>query len=805
VAGLAFACSGCQKAGPPASTADTAEKKGGDENARESAPLVGPPTARAVLEKMVAAYRKASSYQDLGTVRMMVQMTGAESKDDKIDFSVVMVRPNKLQMKVDAAKIVCDGKQFRATIDDLPGQVLTKEAPAKLTMPVFYGDGILANALSQGPAGAPVQLMLLFGEDPLKGILADAEEPVLAEPGKIADRDCYRVKLTRPEGTLVFWIDRETFVLRRMLPPTDSLRQHLEANGGKVESLSVVAEFTDARLGGDVDAKLFSFDLPKEAQAVKYFLPPTAWLLGKKVPDFKFTGLDDKPVTPESLAGKVVVLDFWATYCQPCRESLPNLEKVYQKYKDNDKVAFVAVSLDEAKTDNKTVQEAFDTMKIHVPIVRDPAQSARVFHFEVIPTTFLLGADGTVQDYEEGVNPNLTTELPAKIEKLLAGDDLSNAWLKRYEGEQKQYQQMIESQGKGGGAGESGVKEVPIPKADIAPKSEPKHLKLTSLWKCQDLKSPGNILVVPQPNGPPRLAVIDSWNSIVEVGLDGKVIATHKLDIQQKEVLCNLRTAVGGDGKRRFVAFASAQQRLHLLDENWKLLIHYPEDALTNPHSGIADVELADLEGNGTLRLYVGYWGIVGVQAASLAGEKLESDRTINNVIRMAIGPAKKGDEKGHRDLICTNSSGSLVMLNAKLQHVAEVSVPQRMLHWIVGEDLKGDGQLQWCGLTARRLGENVAIGINLKGEELWTYALPDGVQPQPIEPIIAGKVTAGDGGQWLLPGPDGSIHIVDADGKLLDRFNYGAPLAGLATVEIDGKPVLIVATAAGLEAWRVQ
>ena len=50
----------------------------------------------------------------------------------------------------------------------------------------------------------------------------------------------------------------------------------------------------------------------------------------------------------------------------------------------------------------------------------------------------------------------------------------------------------------------------------------------------------------------------------------------------------------------------------------------------------------------------------------------------------------------------------------------------------------------------------------------------PMGIPSQPIEPIISGKLTRDGAGQWLLPGPDGSIHVLSADGKPLDKFNYG-------------------------------
>ena len=85
-----------------------------------------------------------------------------------------------------------------------------------------------------------------------------------------------------------------------------------------------------------------------------------------------------------------------------------------------------------------------------------------------------------------------------------------------------------------------------------------------------------------------------------------------------------------------------------MLDANGKQVLTYPEDALKSPHSGIADVQLGDLDGDGKLKIYVGYLGVVGVQAVSLEGKRLWTNRSVSNVTRLAIGPA---DEKGHGDL----------------------------------------------------------------------------------------------------------------------------------------------------------
>ena len=244
------------------------------------------------------------------------------------------------------------------------------------------------------------------------------------------------------------------------------------------------------------------------------------------------------------------------------------------------------------------------------------------------------------------------------------------------------------------------------------------------------------------------------------------------------------------------------QQRCHVLDEAWNVVSDYPEDALKNPHSGIYDVELGDLDGDGTLKLYLSYLGTVGVQSASLEGKRLWANRSIADALGIAIGGA---DAKGRRNLYCTNSSNSLVVLDAQGQRQGEIEVPERMLRSIVAADLRGDGQLLWCGMAAPKLGDNLAVGLSLHGGELWKYALPAGVHPQPIEPIIAGKLTREKPGQWILPGPDGSVHVVSADGKPVDKFNSGLKLQGLATVEVNAKPVLVMASDKGLEAWTVE
>ena len=75
-------------------------------------------SAREVLERMITAYRKASSYADAGTVHLLAEADGQKIIDQTANFSVTLVRPNKLRLQAYQVMFVCDGQEIHAAIDD---------------------------------------------------------------------------------------------------------------------------------------------------------------------------------------------------------------------------------------------------------------------------------------------------------------------------------------------------------------------------------------------------------------------------------------------------------------------------------------------------------------------------------------------------------------------------------------------------------------------------------------------------------------------------------------------------------------
>ena len=772
-------------------------------------PAKPPTTARGVLEAMATAYRTASRYADAGQLRFYVRR-GQEVLDEKVDFAVTFHRPNRLRMEAYQIKLVCDGKQLRAAIEDLPGQVLQVPAPPELTLKTLLSDTILAEVLSGGIAGGPPQPLLLLEKNALSQILAQAKEPELIEPGNIGPQECYRIRIHQPQGAQIFWIDKKEYLLRRIEYPTEMLAAQFGV-AGKPEEIALVAEFHSATFHPPDDPKAFVFEVPAEAKVVKYFVPPDprtlpdpARLLNQRIPDFKFTDLSGNPVTAKDLAGKVVYLDFWGPQCAPCRQMLPLVEKVYQKYKDNPNVVFLAVSVAPPSVENKELQQIFAELKVTLPMVRDlEGHGSQMFMLQGIPASFLVGKDGRVQDYQLGLQQDLETQLPEKIEKLLAGQDIYQQAQAQFQEKVRQYEAALQRAIEGKPPEGLFQQEMEIPPAKLEPKTPPTTFRLQSWWKFDQATQPGNILLTSRPDGTLRILVVDGFKKVREFSPEGKLTNTYDLGLQPQEVVTFLISGVGADGKRLFGALALGQQRVHLFDEQFQELFRFPADALQNPHPGIYDALFADLNADGQLELYVSYWGDVGVQQVDLAKKQRRwGFRQIGNVARLAVAPL---EPQGKRLLWCTHGQGSLVGLDFDGQRQADCLLPNRPLYAAFAEDLTGDGQPEWCGIHFTSIDQMIIIGLDLAGKELWTYPLPKGRHEHPIEPVFVGQLVPTKGKHWIFPGADGSIHLVAADGQRLDMFCYGERLCGLAAGLLEGKPFLIVSTPKSVEAWRIE
>ena len=140
----------------------------------------------------------------------------------------------------------------------------------------------------------------------------------------------------------------------------------------------------------------------------------------KNVGEFTITGLDGHKLQMSSLAGKVLVLDFWATWCEPCRGQHPIYEDVMKRYKDRGDVVFLPLSVDE---DHAVVSPFLESMKWSDDIYFDDGLQ-RVLGVSQIPTTIVLGKKGEVSSRMNGFAPDrFKDDLIDRIDAALAESD----------------------------------------------------------------------------------------------------------------------------------------------------------------------------------------------------------------------------------------------------------------------------------------------------------------------------------------------------------------------------------------------
>ncbi len=113
-----------------------------------------------------------------------------------------------------------------------------------------------------------------------------------------------------------------------------------------------------------------------------------------QAPEISVVSLDNQQLTLASLKGKVVLLNFWATWCPPCREEIPSMMKL-NKFMAGKPFQMVCVSVDEGG--KKAVEEFFKNSGFSLPAYTDPSgQVAKTYGITGVPETFVIDKNGVI-------------------------------------------------------------------------------------------------------------------------------------------------------------------------------------------------------------------------------------------------------------------------------------------------------------------------------------------------------------------------------------------------------------------------
>lgn len=196
-----------------------------------------------------------------------------------------------------------------------------------------------------------------------------------------------------------YWIERDRGVVRREDATMVAVR------GAEARETQVMTVFTLVELGPELDEALFTFQpSPGDEQVTEFFDPGQVDLTGKPAPTFELTALDGRPLSLASLRGRVVVLDFWATWCAPCVVEMPTLQRLHEEF-GSQGVIIVGVNNEAPSLARRFLQRHGVTFQT----VTDPRGAvAKQYGVRGIPVGVIIDRDGQVRAHFPGLRDDKT-------------------------------------------------------------------------------------------------------------------------------------------------------------------------------------------------------------------------------------------------------------------------------------------------------------------------------------------------------------------------------------------------------------
>ena len=456
-AGVAWQAFG-QPAAPPRTKPGTAVGKLKPEDVvRQMAEFYGklPAFSCRIESVLEVAYKGESGGKEQGDNK---------ERDNKVATKVTarLERPNRLAFLVDAGMMgvttVSNGKEVTQFFQPV-NRYVVKEAPAGFA-------GMM-------DIGAPLPITMLGGSDGLiptanddfyKKIMSGVTKSLYLGQEKVGEVMCHHCRFIQEDFDWDIWIEVGKQPLVHKVVP--DLAKQLAGAGAQFQgaNISYNVTFTDWNVAPKFTDADFQFTPPIGAEQVDSMFEsqePPHPLLGQVAPSFQTEDLAGHPIDLQKYLGKnVILLDFWATWCGPCVQAMPEVDAVAKKFADKGLV-FYGVNAGE---DVATIKDFLEKSKLEVPVAMDTKNEIlQSYGVEGIPQTVLIGKDGKVQVVHVGFSGELGKMLTSEIEALLAGKDLAGEALAKAEEARKR-----RSERKAAPAGDAGKDEAGEPPVDDA-------------------------------------------------------------------------------------------------------------------------------------------------------------------------------------------------------------------------------------------------------------------------------------------------------------------------------------------------
>ncbi len=374
------------------------------------AAVAAPPDAATVLDGVQKAYAQLRAIHVVATQTQMFSANGL-SGSNEADYELAEKPPGRFRAKVRGeveAIAVSDGS---TTWKALPGakQWMKLEVAAAAasdddedepdnTRPQDLHDAVARVVLTRFPVIARIGRQAVVVK----------EDSVKIDGRKVP---CHVVRLRVGPTQHDLWIDEERHLVLRDLQsgPQNTLQGMVKA--------TIDTRIKKLELDNEVADTVFTFEPEKKWTQVEMLVLPgeeRLMLTGRPAADFALKSLDGGQVQLSSLRGKVVVVDFWATWCPPCRAELPSLEKLKTEF--TGRVEFLSVTDEDTGTVKGFLKKASYTF----PVLMDSKRAVnRRYGIRAIPALLVIDREGVIRQHFVGSRSEAT--LRSAIQSVLTG------------------------------------------------------------------------------------------------------------------------------------------------------------------------------------------------------------------------------------------------------------------------------------------------------------------------------------------------------------------------------------------------
>lgn len=145
-------------------------------------------------------------------------------------------------------------------------------------------------------------------------------------------------------------------------------------------------------------------------------------ILGDTAPAFTLSDPDGRAVRLSDFSGRVVVIDFWATWCAPCKESTKEFEALHRKFKDRG-VVMVGISMDKGADASATVKKYAQENGVSYVMLMDDGTVSDAYGVRNIPATYILNKGHVLVKTYPGYLPGLGERIAKEIESLISNPE----------------------------------------------------------------------------------------------------------------------------------------------------------------------------------------------------------------------------------------------------------------------------------------------------------------------------------------------------------------------------------------------